>query len=79
VLKRLEVGLSVVHGHFGQMAERDDLPRNQLREFQLAPGIGFPFLVQSKCVTTASNFFSVLLSIDVVIDPPATGPGWTLE
>lgn len=22
---------------------------------------------------------SVLLSIDVVIDPPAAGPGWTLE
>ena len=73
------MSLRVVHSHFGQMAERDDLPRNQLRVFQLAPGIGFPFLIQSKCVTTASHFFSVLLSIDVVIDPPATGPGWTFD
>jgi hypothetical protein len=61
------------------MAERDDFPRNQFREFQLAPGICFPFLIQSKCIPAPPHFLSVLLSIDVVIDPPATGPGWTLE
>jgi hypothetical protein len=36
-------------------------------------------LVESECIAPATDFLSVLLSVNEVVDPPATGTNRTLK
>jgi hypothetical protein len=71
--------LSVLHGHLGKLAEGDGLSANQFREFDLAPRIGFALLVERERIAAAANFLTVLLAVNVVVDPPAAGADRAFE
>jgi hypothetical protein len=71
--------LGVLHGHFGKLAEGDGLAANQFWELDLAPRISLALLVERECIAATADFLTVLLAVNVVVDPPATGTNRTLE
>jgi hypothetical protein len=74
-----EMRLGVFHRHLGKLAEGDGLSANQFRELDLAPRIGCALLVERECIAAATDFFTVLLAVNVVVDLPATGTDRTFE
>jgi hypothetical protein len=71
--------LGVFHRHLGKLAEGDDFAANQFRQLDLAPRIGFALLVERECITAAADFLTVLLAVNVVVDPLAAGTDRALE
>jgi hypothetical protein len=56
VPKRLEVSLSVLYGHGGELPKRDHPARHQLRQLEFPPCSGFAFLVEGKSITSPPGF-----------------------
>jgi hypothetical protein len=69
----------VLHGHLGKLAEGDSFSSNQFRQLDLASRVGLTLLVERKGITTTTDFLTVLLAVNVVVDSPAAGTNRPLE
>jgi hypothetical protein len=69
----------VHQGVIDQLSYRDEPLAPQIGELLPFPIIGLALLVEAYCCLLRSGLLSMLLSVDVVVDPPDVRPRWSLE
>jgi hypothetical protein len=72
----LQTVTGIRHSQRGQVAEGDNPPGNQFREFYAAPCISLALLVEGYGVRLPPHFFPVPLALSVIVNPPHPGCCW---